>query len=165
MHAKRHRSTAWLPKMTVYHSTELYRGLWGRCAVWYLRKRANRPYTWVGWNEVQSSCVEMQGADYELIKLQGKVSRGRRRGAGGEVSIWDYPDLIEGIKQDIGANPLSIRADPCHIGFWRSTEHKVQEWWGAWRCILEMLYVSPSVHSKCVCTLYYTKRSIHSAHF
>lgn len=57
----------------------------------------------------------MQGGDYELINLQGKISGGKRGGSGSELSIWDYPDLMEGIKQPMGGNPLSIRADFRHI--------------------------------------------------
>lgn len=57
----------------------------------------------------------MEGGDYELINLQGKISGGQRRGDGSELSIWDYPDLMEGIKQPMGGNPLSIRTDFRHI--------------------------------------------------
>lgn len=57
----------------------------------------------------------MEGGDYELINLQGKISGGQRRGGGSELSIWDYPDLMEGIKRPMGGNPLSIRADFRHI--------------------------------------------------
>lgn len=62
----------------------------------------------------------MEGRDYELINLQGKIlgeggGGGQRRGDGGELSIWDYPDLMEGIKRPMGGNRLSIRADFRHI--------------------------------------------------
>lgn len=57
----------------------------------------------------------MEGGDYELINLQGKVSGGQRRSDGSELSIWDYPDLMEGIERPMGGNPLSIRADFHHI--------------------------------------------------
>lgn len=57
----------------------------------------------------------MEGGDYELINLQGKISGGQRRGDGSELSIWDYPDLMEGIKQPMGGNPLFTRADFRHI--------------------------------------------------
>lgn len=53
----------------------------------------------------------MEAGDYELINLQEKVSGGQRRGSGSELSIWDYPDLMGGIKRPMGGNPLSIRAD------------------------------------------------------
>lgn len=55
-------------------------------------------------------CGQME-ANYELINLQGKISGGQRRGNGGELSIWDYPDLMGGIKRPVGGNPLSIPAD------------------------------------------------------
>lgn len=42
---------------------------------------------------------------------RGRFRRGQRRGNGSELSIWDYPDLMEGIKKSVGGNPLSIRAD------------------------------------------------------
>ena len=57
----------------------------------------------------------MEGADYELINLQGKISGGQRRGGGSELSIWDYPDLMVGIKRPMGRKPLSIRTDSRHI--------------------------------------------------
>lgn len=57
----------------------------------------------------------MVAGDYELINLQGKISGGQRRGCGRELSIWDYPVLMEGIKRPTGSNPLSIRADFRHI--------------------------------------------------
>lgn len=57
----------------------------------------------------------MKGEDYEPINLQGKISGGQRRDGGSELSIWDYPDLIEGIKQPMGGNLLSNRADFRHI--------------------------------------------------
>lgn len=57
----------------------------------------------------------MVGGDYELINLQGKISGGKRGSSGSELSIWDYPDLMEGIKQPMGGNPLSNpRRFPSH---------------------------------------------------
>lgn len=49
---------------------------------------------------------------------RGRFRRGQRRGDGSELSIWDYPDLMEGIKQSVGGNPLSIRADFSHTDVW-----------------------------------------------
>lgn len=70
----------------------------------------------------------MKGGDYELINLQGKISGGKRGGGGSELSIWDYPDLMEGIKQPMGGNPLSIRADFRHIDVRRCAGRP------RWRC-------------------------------
>lgn len=36
---------------------------------------------------------------------------GQRRSDGSELSIWDYPDLMEGIERPMGGNLLSVRAD------------------------------------------------------
>lgn len=49
---------------------------------------------------------------------RGRFRRGQRRGNGSELSIWDYPDLMEGIKKSVGGNPLSIRADFSHTDMW-----------------------------------------------
>lgn len=49
---------------------------------------------------------------------RGRFRRGQRRGNGSELSIWDYPDLMEGIKKSVGGNPLSIRADFSHTDVW-----------------------------------------------
>lgn len=49
---------------------------------------------------------------------RGRFRRGQRRGDGSELSIWDYPDLMEGIKQSVGGNPLSIRANFSHTDVW-----------------------------------------------
>lgn len=42
---------------------------------------------------------------------RGRFRGGQRRGSGSELSIWDYPDLMGGIKRPMGGNPSSIRAD------------------------------------------------------
>lgn len=57
----------------------------------------------------------MEGGDYELINFQGKILVGQRGGDGSELRIWDYPDLMQGIKQPMGGNLLSIRTDFRHI--------------------------------------------------
>lgn len=57
----------------------------------------------------------MKAADYEQINLQGKISGGQRRGESSELSIKDYPDLMEGIKQPMDGNLLSIHTDCCCI--------------------------------------------------
>lgn len=71
-----------------------------------------------GSSSLPRSSVQKEGGDYELINLQGKISGGQRRGGGSELSIWDYPDLMVGIKQPMASNPLSIRADFRHIDVW-----------------------------------------------
>lgn len=60
------------------------------------------------WDAVSCSdgVFRRRGGDYELINLQGKISMGRWRGDGSELSIWDYPDLMEGIKRPMGGNRL-----------------------------------------------------------
>lgn len=42
---------------------------------------------------------------------RGRFRGGQRRGNGSKLSIWDYPDLMGGIKRPMGGNPLSIWVD------------------------------------------------------
>lgn len=48
----------------------------------------------------------------------GRFRGGQRRHSGSELSVRDYPDLMERIKQPMGGNPLSIRADFHHVDVW-----------------------------------------------
>lgn len=74
------------------------------------------------WNQVlplttclsPSSCDPVVRWKLEIMNwliCRGRFRGGQRRGNGSELSVWDYPDLMGGIKRPMGGNPLSIRAD------------------------------------------------------
>lgn len=74
------------------------------------------------WNQVlpltacasPSFCDPVLRGKQEIMNwliCRGRFRGGQRRGSGSELSIWDYPDLMGGIKWPMGGNPLSIQAD------------------------------------------------------